>query len=174
MRWDDLDFENSVLTVRKSKTEAGQGRVVDLNSVLREVLHSLRDATPGEWVFPSPKTPGEHIGDVKNSFRRAVQIAGIPHITFHQLRHTFCSRLGDGGVAVIQELAGHASILTTHRYMHPANELKRKAVEALVRPEKNLLVLRFLLHPTPLREGRGLPRGGSILKNLRLVGGFGL
>lgn len=140
MRWADLDFDNSVLTVGKSKTRAGRGRIVDLNSALRALLLTLwHEATSGEWVFPSPKIPGDHIGDIKNSFRRALRIGGIAHITFHQLRHTFCTRLGDGGVSlpVIQELAGHSSIVTTRRYMHPANELKRKAVESIWRGQKS-------------------------------------
>src|ERR1039457_831392 len=58
--------------------------------------------------------------------------AGARH---HQLRHTFCSRLADAGVPmpVIQDLAGHASIIMTRRYTHPSEELKQKAVEMLVR-----------------------------------------
>ena len=35
-------------------------------------------------------------------------------------------------LSVIQELAGHASITMTRRYVHPANELKQKAVERLL------------------------------------------
>jgi integrase len=73
--------------------------------------------------------------DVKNAFRRAVRLSGIAPITFHQLRHTFCSRLGDAGVPmpVIQDLAGHASITMTRRYTHPADERKEMAVEGLLR-----------------------------------------
>ena len=138
LRWAHIDFDNVVLTVQKSKTKAGQGRQVSLNSALRELLLVLHEGATNEWVFPSPKNPREHIGDVKNSFRRPVKISAIPHITFHQLRHTFCSRLADAGVpvAVIQDLAGHASIIMTRRYMHPANELKIKAVELLLHKEK--------------------------------------
>jgi hypothetical protein len=89
-------------------------------------------------VFPSPKNSKEHVGDIKHSFCRAVKIAEIPHITLHQLRHTFCTRLSEADVPlpVIQELAGHASIVMTRRYMHPANELKRKAVELILAPGK--------------------------------------
>ena len=143
LRWADIDFENSVLAVRKSKTKSGQGRRVNLNSVVRDVLLSLREKSQGEWVFPSPdrfQSPAEperHIGDVKNAFHRAVRLTGIAPITFHQLRHTFCSRLADAGVPlpVIQDLAGHASIIMTRRYTHPGNELKQKAVELLLVPK---------------------------------------
>ena len=139
LRWTDIDFQQNVLIVRKSKTKRGQRRV-NLNSALRQMLISLSEQKSGEWVFPSPKRfqvagePERHMGDVKNAFRRAVRLSGIEPITFHQLRHTFCSRLADAGVPlpVIQELAGHASITMTRRYTHPADALKQRAVEALL------------------------------------------
>jgi integrase len=140
LKWTDIDFDQNVLIVRKSKTKSGAGRRVGLNSLLRQTLLAPLEEEHGEWVFPSPKRfqkPDEaerHIGDVKNAFRRAVRLSGIDPITFHQLRHTFCSRLADAGVsmAVIQDLAGHASIVMTRRYTHPSEELKQKAVEMLL------------------------------------------
>ena len=132
--------------VQKSKTKAGKGRNVNLNSMLRKKLLALIEQEHGEWVFPSPKRfqiqgqPESHISDVKNAFRRAVSLAGIRPITFHQLRHTFCSRLADAGVPmpVIQDLAGHASITMTRRYTHPTDERKQQAVEALLGSPKGL------------------------------------
>jgi integrase len=142
LRWADIDLQQNVLIVRQSKTRSGRGRRVNLNSLLRQMVVSLReDEKRGEWVFPSPKRfqtegkPEKHIRDVKNAFRRAIHLSGIEPLTFHQLRHTFCSRLADAGVPlpVIQDLAGHASITMTRRYTHPADELKERAVEILVR-----------------------------------------
>lgn len=50
--------------------------------------------------------------DVKNG--TSVPRSGITHFTFHDLRHTFGTRLADAGVDVvkIKELMGHASIVT--------------------------------------------------------------
>ena len=146
LRWADINFQKNVLIVQKSKTKAGKGRNVNLNSMLRKKLLALFEQEHGEWVFPSPKRfqiqgqPESHISDVKNAFRRAVSLAGIRPITFHQLRHTFCSRLADAGVPmpVIQDLAGHASITMTRRYTHPADERKQQAVEALLGSPKGL------------------------------------
>ena len=99
---------------------------------------SLR-ATPIPWrvglsVFPSPErfqSAGEserRIADIKSAFRRAIRLAGIKPITFHQLRPMFCSRLADAGIPfpVIQDLAGHASIIMTRRYSHPRSDLKQR------------------------------------------------
>ena len=147
LKWTDIDFDKNVLVVRKSKTTSGRGRRIGLNSLLRQTFLSAFEKEHGEWVFPSPKRfqePNEaerHIGDVKNAFRRAVRLSGIEPITFHQLRHTFCSRLADAGIPmpVIQDLAGHASITMTRRYTHPSEELKQKAVEMLVRGQTAVL-----------------------------------
>lgn len=140
LRWEHIDFQYGTLMVKKSKTRKGK-RTVNLNTELRQMLAQLHQQSHSEWVFPSPKRfqkPGEserHIEDVKNAFRRAVRLSKIAPITFHQLRHTFCSRLANAGVPmpVIQELAGHASIAMTRRYTHPADERKQKAVEGLLR-----------------------------------------
>ena len=100
-------------------------------------LQEAHGQAKSDWVFPYVKDREKHIQDVKNSYRRAVRLAGIKPITFHQLRHTFCSRLAAAGVdiATIQELAGHSSIVMTRRYMHPHNGLKQQAVELLAAPE---------------------------------------
>jgi len=76
---------------------------------------------------------GSPIGDVKTAFLKAVKRAGIPRCRFHDLRHTFATRLVLAGVdlATVKELMGHASISTTMRYAHPSPPHKREAVARL-------------------------------------------
>jgi site-specific recombinase XerC len=52
---------------------------------------------------------------------------------FHDLRHTFASRLVEKGVDIIRvkELLGHSSVKITERYTHSNREERRKAVELL-------------------------------------------
>jgi site-specific recombinase XerC len=54
----------------------------------------------------------------------------------HILRHTFCSHLAMRGVPakVIQELAGHADLTTTMRYIHLAKGSKEAAIAVLDQP----------------------------------------
>jgi site-specific recombinase XerD len=57
---------------------------------------------------------------VAKRFERVKAEAGLEHGSFHSTRHTFCTRLAARGIAprTIQELAGHADLSTTQRYMH--------------------------------------------------------
>ena len=82
-------------------------------------------------MFTNPDT-GTRYNDIKKSFSAACQESGITHFTFHDLRHTF-TRLADAGVDVvkIKELMGHASIVTTMRYIHATDRGKRGAIVVL-------------------------------------------
>ena len=69
-----------------------------------------------------------------------------------QLRFTiFATRFAltvEAGVplAVIQDLAGHASVTMTRRYTHPGNEVKQTAVELLLSGQQNTEPLQNPLH----------------------------
>ena len=83
-------------------------------------------------MFTNPDTGTRHTY-VKKSFYAACREAGITNFTFHDLRHTFGTRLADAGVDVvkIKELMGHASIVTTMRYIHATDQGQRGAITVL-------------------------------------------
>ena len=82
---------------------------------------------------------GVQLTDIKHGFRSACREAEIHNLTFHDLRHTFGTRLADAGVDIVKiaELMGHQSILTTRRYTHATDQGKRAAIAQLpsYRPE---------------------------------------
>jgi integrase len=67
-------------------------------------------------------------------FQAAVDEAGIRDFRWHDLRHTFASRLAMAGVDLrtIQELMGHKTIQMTCRYAHLTPSHQLAAVERLV------------------------------------------
>ena len=71
--------------------------------------------------------------DLKKGFKKAVKLAGLPKIRFHDLRHTFATRLVQAGVDIItvQHLLGHARISMTARYAHSPDQARVAAVERL-------------------------------------------
>ena len=102
---------------------------------MRTALLELRErAGDVEYVFVNPDT-GTRYTDVKKSFSAVCRKANITDFRFHDLRHTFGTRLADAGVDVvkIKELMGHASIVTTMRYIHATDQGKRGAITVLFR-----------------------------------------
>jgi integrase len=71
--------------------------------------------------------------NINREFRRASGAAGIVNLHFHDLRHTFASRLVMRGVDLYraQTLLGHKPARMTQRYAHLSPDGLREAVEAL-------------------------------------------
>lgn len=67
-------------------------------------------------------------------FVPALEAAGIENFRWHDLRHTFASRLAMAGetIQTIAELLGHSSIQMAQRYAHLSPGHLRAAVQRLV------------------------------------------
>jgi integrase len=129
--WTEVDFALNTINFKKTKTN--KDRSVPLEPIVREVLSELHETGSGsEYVFVNPDT-GTLYTEVKKSFASACREAGITDFRFHDLRHTFGTRLADAGVDVVKvkELMGHASIVTTMRYIHATDQGKRGAIVVL-------------------------------------------
>jgi len=70
---------------------------------------------------------------VNQSFWRAVRRAGLVNFRFHDLRHTFATRLAEAGVDAftLAVLLGHRTLEMTRRYTHPSDDSKRRAIVLL-------------------------------------------
>jgi len=136
LQWIQVDFKNRTIRVEKTKSE--KIRYVPMNDAVFNKLSRLKVGFHGnQLVFFNPET-GKPYVDLKRQFRNACRKADIKGLRFHDLRHTFATRLREKGVAleVVRDLLGHSSITTTQRYSHLNDERKRKAVELLDRKDK--------------------------------------
>jgi len=71
--------------------------------------------------------------NVGRAFAKARKRAGVENIKFHDLRHTFATRLVQSGEDIykVAKLLGHRDISTTQRYAHHYPESLRDGVGAL-------------------------------------------
>ena len=135
LTWGDVDTVKRTLTVRGSGAKSGQTRHVPLNSEAVKTLDSHRaaDADSLAYVFSSG-TSTERIKYVRKGWTAVLKNARVQGFRFHDLRHTFASKLVMAGVDLntVRELLGHGNLVMTLRYAHLAPEHKAAAVERLV------------------------------------------
>jgi len=132
LTWNDIDFRRRTVTVRAGYAKNGESRTVPMNGVLTTTLKAVKlDSADGERVFCSRQ--GTPYRSFRTAFERAVRLAGVADFTFHDLRHTFASRLVMAGVDLptVKELLGHKDISMTMRYAHLSNNHKQAAVKKL-------------------------------------------
>jgi site-specific recombinase XerD len=124
MRWDWVNFERRVLTVKNSEhftTKSKRVRVVPLVDGARAVLLARRERANDEGLVFTRKGRALEPRRVSESFKDAVTRAKLPEaLHFHSTRHSFASWLVQGGVSLYQvaKLLGHSSTAVTEQYAH--------------------------------------------------------
>jgi integrase len=136
LRWCDVDLVNLVLTVPRSKH--GESRHVHLNETAVAILRDTPSRCATEWVFPSRRgvTPLEAHNFLHRVFVPALERARIDDFRWHDLRHTFASRLVMAGadLTTVKELMGHKTLAMTMRYAHLSTAHRVAAVRMLDAP----------------------------------------
>jgi integrase len=150
LRWTDIDFDEGVVRVRRSleriKTKNGyidRESVTKTPSSIRDVpiptpilgMLERRKKDDNSLVFPDKKTGG-YIFNKRplRHIQRLCEELGLPAVTFHDLRHTYCTRLFEAGVPLktVQHLLGHSDIaITAAIYTHVMKEVATDAVRKL-------------------------------------------
>ncbi len=129
--WQDVDLARCLILIRRGKN--GESRYARLNSVALKALTDLRKRGDGAGAVIR-NLEGEPLAGPRYWFEKAIQEAGIKDFHWHDLRHTFASRLTMAGVGLraTQDALGHKSIAMTVRYSHLAPDFLLNVVERLV------------------------------------------
>ena len=151
LNWRDVDFAGATIRVRASyaaghltSPKSGKVRAVPLAPDVASALAQL--GRRGDWVGEDDLVfTGEGGGFLDGSALRRRYIAalggaGVRRLRFHDLRHTFGTRMiAKADIRRVQEWMGHADIQTTMRYLHyaPRSEDAALVAEAFARPEAN-------------------------------------
>ena len=146
--WTDLDVENMTISVTKQVNRInGQLKVSQpktSNSIrtipipkqavnLLVLEHEKHPDSP--YMFPSPKTGNMYDPDsFRHTHEKILVAAGIEHIRFHDLRHTFATLSLQNGVDVktLSNTLGHYSAgFTLDTYTHATQRMKREAADTI-------------------------------------------
>jgi integrase len=165
LKWVDVDFEESIITVVQSKTTAGL-RTLPMTTLVKSALLEWRVATNGisEYVFFNPQRPSVHILSVKTAWHNALKIAGLPRFPIYQCRHTFATRLAAAGVSdtIIDQLLGHSRRDVLRFYTARVLEYLRDAMTRLDQLRTTKTELPVAPRVDAIDES---PRKGSIVVN---------
>lgn len=145
LRWEDIDLVGRQVAIRRSLwrgheggTKSGRERHVPLTPTLAEALERLPHRAP--FVFCHADGRPYAVWYFAPVLAAVAQRAGLRVLRWHDLRHTYASLLVMAGVPIrrVQELLGHASIVTTQRYAHlsPDSDRTVAALEGLDPPKK--------------------------------------
>ena len=135
LRWENVNFQTRLITIPMSKN--GEERPIPMNDRVMEILQQLPSRLKNAWVFTGSngETPMDARNFVQWIFLPVVREAGIKDFRWHDLRHTFASRLVMAGedLRTVQELMGHKTINMTMKYSHLLPKHLMKAVQRLVK-----------------------------------------
>lgn len=158
LKWDSLDFENDTLAIRhtvvkvystvakdKTKTKSSY-RSFPLPPEMRDLFLSLRadqernrrllgkDYVQTDYVFCWPDGRPFTSDYVSHRFGKLLKKYGLPHIRFHDLRHSCASFFINQGCDLkqVQEWMGHSDISTTANIYGHLETQRKNAMAAMV------------------------------------------
>jgi integrase len=143
LAWEDMSFENRTITVCRSITRGIVGtpkshkiRHIPMTDDVYTCLSQMR--RPSGKIWPGRGGTFHDYKAVYAALNRVRERAGVRHIGWHVLRHSFASQLAAAGVPVmaIKDLLGHSDINMTMRYSHMSPSVLRSAVAVLGQPDR--------------------------------------
>jgi len=130
----DIDFPRRLVWVRAAYAKNATARSVPMTKTLEDLLRprvsaSLRNNSARLFL----NQRGQPYISCHRAFNRAAKHADIHDLHFHDLRHTFASRLVMSGadIRTVQELMGHKTISMTLRYAHLSAGHKQRAMDTM-------------------------------------------
>ncbi|MHA2231088.1 MAG: tyrosine-type recombinase/integrase [Candidatus Hodarchaeales archaeon] len=127
LRWDDIDFQHGIITIRGPKRGQTARKPLNKNG-LSVLINHIRTGSP--YVFPG--RGGGQRTDISKAIRQIKKKAGLPKNfrPLHGLRHTYASLLASSGevdLYTLSALLTHKDPTMTKRYAHLSDEALRRA-----------------------------------------------
>ena len=147
--WSDLDITdktisvskqyvknpNGALTLSRPKTETSVRKVSIPQEAVDLLVAEHKKHPDNPYMFPSPVTGEMYYPDsIVNLHKKILKDAGLPHIRFHDLRHTFATLALQNGVDVktVSSMLGHYDAgFTLRTYTHATRQKQDEAAQTM-------------------------------------------
>jgi integrase len=133
LEWSRVSLLRKTILIQETKN--GKPKTLPLNRIALDVINerSKIKSIKNDLVFFDSNGKKINPHSLRTSFYRVMRKAGIKDFRFHDLRHTFATRLAQAGVDLykISKLLGHKDIKMTQRYAHHCSDSLRDGVEIL-------------------------------------------
>jgi integrase len=132
LRWSQIDLKAHVVKLTSSDTKTDEKGLVPLTERLMRLLGATPRHLSG-YVFVTRNGKPYAPTEISAAFKKACGKAGLTGVTFHDLRHSFCTNMRRAGVDTLTTMAisGHRSIKVFKRYNTIAPQDLHKAIQQL-------------------------------------------
>ncbi|HHF0608841.1 TPA: tyrosine-type recombinase/integrase [Pseudomonas aeruginosa] len=133
LTWADIDLKNKTITVEGDTSKSGQTRHIPMNREALAIIETWKDQHTRDSGYVFPSKDGKRLDNVNTSWEGVLKLAKVTGFRWHDLRHTFASKLVMAGVPLntVRDLLGHSDLAMTLRYAHLAPDSKAAAVDLL-------------------------------------------
>ena len=125
LRWANIDWQNECLQLPETKTGY---RNIPVSGEAIAMLEELADQAMSDvWVFPN--SIDNPLKDLRKTWLKVIDMAELPGLRIHDLRHSYASMAIGGGVSLYEvgKILGHKCQETTARYAHLSDEALARA-----------------------------------------------
>ncbi len=133
LSWSRVNLLRKTIIIQETKNR--KPKTLPLNKVALGILdqRSKVRSIKNNLVFLNKNGKKIHSNNLRLSFYTVLRRVGINDFTWHDLRHTFGTRLSQAGFDLYKtsKLMGHQDIKTTQRYAHHCPDSLRDGVEIL-------------------------------------------
>lgn len=132
LRWQDVDFDNGLIYIRATNTKTQTARVVGITERLHNELFKLWNDSAQQLELSVFGYESEY-SNIYKAWKTACDKAKIYDLHFHDLRHTFATRIVEAGtpMALAMKLTGHSQLSTFQRYNNTTHDATRQVAKQL-------------------------------------------
>ena len=138
LKWSQVDLERRTLTIFEQKNRCIDTLPLNMTALVVLLERKKGAVGPNDFVFPNGNNNRKGNRDLLKAFYTALERSNVRNFRFHDLRHTFATRLVQQGVGIyeVQKLGRWKNTSMVMRYAHHYPESLRSSIEVMDRIKK--------------------------------------